>query len=353
MEGIAIIIVHHIVIFFFLSQDLQTQNTSDQESSISSGSQYSSSRNPSQVSQSESKDSYRQRVFPCLNIMGNSEQERKDIISKLEDETDEMKGKFSRLMTCTSISLKKQDISPEELAVCVLSLRAFVPHEPDTALVDDDKEKIENSPSITKTFLILLKYTTFINYTVLEHIIEALGTQDDKESLKRYIADFEQFCQRSVFEIPSTAFKNGSSDTNRKTVTMKLVEVPDNSLAYFLRIERKIARALKVKPSVLIIRSVKEGCIELTFSLPEHVAKEVLPPSDSQLEALREASVQMLECEGKKYPCVVNMLLGSCYEVYMTIHLCFYHQPLASTPKIISKKEVSFLYLHVLLTPPL
>ena len=66
------------------------------------------------------------------------------------------------------------------------------------------------------------------------------------------------------------------------------------------RIQRTIAEILKMKKHTLYLRTVENGCFQMTFLIPEFVAATVFPlqfPTE-QKTALLEAGVIELHCDG-------------------------------------------------------
>ena len=244
-------------------------------------------------------------LFPFLDTKGLSPEDKEDLEHKLIKETREMILKFGSLVNKTSSSLIKQGVTHQELASCLIHLEGFVADIGQT-IIGDHKEEIIRACSVGEVFLILGKYRywSFLNYEILEHVINELGNSDSKGHLTKYNHDFKDFCQRSAFQVPFQVYSD--KKVTRPKFAVKFDETVLNMLENACQAKRKIAEALGVKSSVLFLCCVETGCIKVHFLIPDCIAKKVFPPSSEQLAALHEASVQFLEFDGKQYICQVS-----------------------------------------------
>ena len=59
---------------------------------------------------------------------------------------------------------------------------------------------LKSADTVSKVFLVLVDYFSFINYHVIEHVITVCGTKEDKENLLRYEEKFDEYAKRRIFE---------------------------------------------------------------------------------------------------------------------------------------------------------
>ncbi len=55
---------------------------------------------------------------------------------------------------------------------------------------------------------------------------------------------------------------------------------------------KRAYRLLDLQPYTLCLRTVKQGCVELVFEVPQHVADVIFPPTEEQLQALKEHNIR-------------------------------------------------------------
>ena len=68
-------------------------------------------------------------------------------------------------------------------------------------------KQLNAADTIPKVFLILNDYFSFFNYHIIEHIIEELGTEEDKAELQQYKEDFDQYATRGILKVTINRFE--------------------------------------------------------------------------------------------------------------------------------------------------
>ena len=113
--------------------------------------------------------------------------------------------RFQKLVSATIKSFQERCVPLDNLVRHVMALGAFDPvfKGPQVPVFHHRFEELKAADTITNVFLILNNYFSFFNYHILEHIIEELGTEEDKERLKTYKDDCNQYAKRRIFECPS------------------------------------------------------------------------------------------------------------------------------------------------------
>jgi len=222
-----------------------------------------------------------------------TEEEQEELEDCLLEDTKGMISKYARLVSSTNESLQKQEVNPKDIAIRMISLQLFDTYENQQHGLNDDGKKIQNASSIQDIFLVMPCYWSFFNYEPLEHIIEYKGTPDDKENLRMYLDDLEEFCQRRVFEVPPHVYGNESNKENWAKFRVKLDD-EIRKLHDLRQVRRKIARILGLRH--LYLCEVTEGCVQVVFLIPQIVAQKVFPLSDAQQNSLSANHVVENSC---------------------------------------------------------
>ena len=197
---------------------------------------------------------------------------------------------FGRFVTKTRDSVEKR-ILVGKFATSILALKAYepAPEERDQSLLDEHREEIKKATSISEIFSILCAYWNYLNYEILEYIIDLYGTDDDKERLTSYNEELHKFFERRFFELSMTPMQ--------KKFVVKLNIREGTTLKQAFRIRGRIAKILHVNLAALTIVDVRPGCVQLTFLIPKFIAQKVFPLSDEQTFALsKDLSVMRIEC---------------------------------------------------------
>ncbi len=235
-------------------------------------------------------------LFPYLSLSDLDDDNRIDLEGRLVDDTKAMIKQFATFTAMIRSSLKDLQTPLEEIKDSVLSLEAFSEEIGVKVLDKIDAEKIENAKSIAEIFITLRKYVSFINYEVIEHIVELHGSADDHKKLREYLCTFNAFCERNVFEVPARIFSAKKGRNTAKVFALKCTQRV-YSLEGVQSLKRKIAKALGLRPLSLQLCSIKKGCIELHFLISAAVASVIVPVSSAHLSALSDIGVRVLFCE--------------------------------------------------------
>ena len=158
-------------------------------------------------------------------------------------------------------------------------------------------QRLEAADTIRKVFSILKNYFSFFNYHIIKHIIEELGTEEDKARLQTYKQDFDQYAKRRIFEcLPEFGPVSDEDhadifvkvDAHYENYTVAEIEVFCHKLNEILRVSSQ---------GILRLCRVEEGCFQLTFQVPSFVQKKIFPLSRDQERALEAKGVIEFTCE--------------------------------------------------------
>ena len=150
--------------------------------------------------------------------------------------------------------------------------------------------------------MILNDYFSFFNYHIIEYIIKALGTEEDKAELQKYKDDFSQYAKRRIFECQSEF--GPVSDVHHADIFVKVDAQYENyTVAEIEVLRNKLSEILCVSSQgVLRLCRVEKGCFQLTFQVPSFVQHEIFPLSREQERALKAEGVIKLTCGGYQFP---------------------------------------------------
>ena len=241
-------------------------------------------------------------IQPPFQNLSRSEQE--ELMAKLDDDDKNIKLKFASLVTKTCDSVEDR-IPVVRFVRSVIALGAYepAPLNRDRSLLDEHKEEIRKAQTISEIFVILDAYWSYLTYEILEYIIEHFGDDSDKERLKNYSEDLQEFCERRFFELPPKSGSDSILSPKQERFTVKFNLHEKSTCRDVLLIRRKFSKILKVKLATLCLTRVDRGCVQLTFLIPRFVARELFPLSDELASAL------------SKDPSVIRLEYGYTFEV--------------------------------------
>ena len=225
--------------------------------------------------------------FPYLDLRGLTQWQQQELRGRLQSESQEIMIKFQTLVSATIKSFEERCVPLDNLVRHVMVLGAFDP---------GFNKELKAAGTITGIFMVLNNYFSFFNYRILEHIIEELGIEEDKERLKTYKKYFDQYAKRRIFECPSEF--GPVSDAGHADIFVKLDSQYENFTVADLELFcHKLSKIVHVSSQgILCLRRIDKGCFELTFQVPSFVQQKIFPLSREQEMALEDEGVIKLKC---------------------------------------------------------
>ena len=205
---------------------------------------------------------------------------------------------FQKLVSATVRSLVRRNVSRDELVSQVMTLGAFGPvvEEPKLPLLQFCFHKLEAADTIPKIFLVLKDYFSFFNYEIVEHIIEVLGTDEDKAKFQSYKDKFDQYAKQRIYACgPHFGLE---IETDHSNIFVKLDSQYDNYTGVAIKgFCCKLSEALHISPQgVLRLCRVQKGCLQLKFQIPLFVQQRIFPLSREQERTLADMGIIMIIC---------------------------------------------------------
>ena len=129
--------------------------------------------------------------------------------------------------------------------------------------------------------------------------------------MQQYCLDFSDYCKR----IPCVEFYESNSTNpevlKRTKIKFKLDYDKDLlRLEDIKRIQHQIARILKIKPSMLYLHCIEDGCTTITFLILTLIVTQLLKVVKDEKAALtKEVKMISVECDSEHHQlvCVVRL----------------------------------------------
>ena len=251
--------------------------------------------------------------FPYLKKSGLTPEQQEGLSIRLCVESEDIIRKFWRLHSRVYESLRQRNVPVERLVVHLLSLGAFDPVSKDSQkpVLQTFSQELRNARSIEDVLLAIKDYFSFFNYHVIEHIVDELGTDQDRVELQNYKKEFEEYSKQRIYECPPVYGPMSGAD--HADLVLKLDSVYEKfTVKELKKFEYRLSRILHVSPqSVLRLCRVEEGCLQLIFQIPSFVQQEIFPLSSEQARALAVEGVIRLTCGDYHFALKVCILVCS------------------------------------------
>ena len=206
--------------------------------------------------------------------------------------------KFQQLFSATTKSLQERSIPVSLLTRHLECLGSIKPTFKDSGLppLRHQLPGLANARNVDAVMSVVKDYCSFFNYRMLEHIINELGTEQDKVNLAKYKGDFAKYGERHVFECPSEVGKLSDEGHGNMFVTLddSFDKCTVNHLQSFIS---NLQKTLNI-PSNIVLKlcRIESGSLKLTFQLPHFVLEDIFPLSSDQEVELSSLGVMQLSC---------------------------------------------------------
>ena len=214
-----------------------------------------------------------------------SDETREDLYQQVVKDTRRIKLKFSALQEKIWKSITDiQGLVRLALGMGILS--------------KDDEEQIRETPSAVS--IILIKYWSFLDFENLEHIVEHMCSNAEKEKMKEYKEEVEMYCRRRVSEFPPDSLASSSNHTGMKKLCVNLA-LDDPALQSIRHLKMAIANILGCRTSDLVLQNVEPGSVLVTYSVNDTICAKLIEQrmTAKQKAALKANKVMWIKYDGK------------------------------------------------------
>ena len=229
-----------------------------------------------------------------------SNKQQQIVISQLALDTEEIEDDFAVLTSEIGYSFIQRNVDLSKLKMYFSSLeyvKARVDNAADEHLFNPILEKIDKVESITGLFNLMANFWSWFNYRLLERVARSYGNENEKDRFAKYLKKLKTFLERYVYEMPSS-IHNPKKLKGYTKLSCKLIDSVRNSKACDIQlIQHALGRVLGVDHFALVLTSIKEGCVELVFMVPESMEKYFPLSENSRSEIFRfEWKFCMITC---------------------------------------------------------
>lgn len=221
--------------------------------------------------------------------------------SNVHDKNDSIMRKYSILVSSIFTSLTKKKIS----------VKSAVFFFKQTLQLSEQENKIlEKAKTLYNVHDAVKEHLVFVNIEVCEDLIEQYELHDMEQKLQEYIEAFD----KCIF----TLYKNRVRDKDKNIIVLKLVLNHKRLNGTLLKrvkkrivtlLNKKTGRSHGIRESMLELKNIAEGCIELKFLVPALVCERILQLSDKARLKLFRKSITCIDVLRSDKVCVAHSLL--------------------------------------------
>ena len=159
--------------------------------------------------------------------------------------------------------------------------------------------EISQAKSIKELLTSLHLYSSWFNYEIVKVIAEDFGGNDGSRLVEDYELSLNEFCHKFIYECPQF-MPNSKIPAGFEGFVMKVNKDYYHYTVQDLTIYKTtVVKLTGIEPCHLLLRSVEEGCIKMTWWIPSALVQSVLKTVNSHKAALAVIDVQSVNVGGK------------------------------------------------------
>ena len=159
--------------------------------------------------------------------------------------------------------------------------------------------EVSQAKSIKELLTSLHLYSSWFNYEIVKVIAEDFGGNDGSRLVEDYELSLNEFCHKFIYECPQF-MPNSKIPAGFEGFVMKVNKDYYHYTVQDLTIYKTaVVKLTRIEPRHLLLRSVEEGCIKMTWCIPSALVQSVLETVNSHKAVLADIDVQSVNVGGK------------------------------------------------------
>ena len=218
---------------------------------------------------------------------------------ELEDElmieTLTIRNKFNVLFTKVRRFLMEKGVSVKDFMLFLKNMAGY----PRKSLPDTKISTLFNSSDLIDVFATISDYCSWFNHSFLGEIIDAYSRSDEeiRKAHQDFCSNLRTYCEHRVKRIP---FKDGFDVKTKEGFVPMILKVDREwehiQVKQLEEVILSLADILGVPRHALHLKTIEDGCVQLTLTIPSHIPDVVFPLTAEQEAGVVEMGVTDLQC---------------------------------------------------------
>ena len=212
-----------------------------------------------------------------------------------------METRFDKLLDKTQDGLVENNIPLQRVKRCITRLHASIRYQ-HIAFIKENMRAITHAESFEEIFGVLNLYWDFLNYTLLEHIVNEFGNNDTKAAMSNYVTELVAFRKATnlsdfITHWPCTG--KGPPDMSRLVIKIEK-DWSNCTLEDVEQFQKTLTQKLLLPSFAMLLQDAEQGCISLTWLIPSSVVKCASKDiHNTKLDWFKEHHIERLAIDGQ------------------------------------------------------
>ena len=217
----------------------------------------------------------------------------KATIEQLEEKFDDFVSRARKYMITTHVDV-------QDLLQSITRLPGDLKSE-HNLFIEKKEEKLSRATRVEDVFLTANRYWDFLNYSLLQHIIDRHANDEIKKEMKGYADEIAQFRKKTCLRVFSKVYKRKpkkADDEFRKLVSEHNIDWSTVTLEDVEQFCNDICSELSLSAFSLQLAAVTTGSVVLTWLVPQSLVAHIQKAITLSSQTMRKHHVSQLTVDG-------------------------------------------------------
>ena len=221
-------------------------------------------------------------------------------IYEAKEEVMQLEKRFDDIVLCAEDDMMQNKVKVRHLRHTVIRLPCHLKSE-HQFFVKSVIKKIGKAETIEAIFRILDEYWDFLNYSMLERIIDRHASDDVKKKMAEYVAQISSFRRGTRLKTFSQVYKRKPKNVDeklRKLISTQKVNWSTATLEDAERFRNDFCSEFSLFNFSLELAVVARGCVQITWLVPQSLVAYIQKSFKLSSPAMRKHHVSQLTIDG-------------------------------------------------------
>ena len=207
---------------------------------------------------------------------------------------------FDDLVLCTRKYMTTTHVDVQDLLHSITRLPGDLKSEHEL-FIEKKEEKLSRAKRVEDVFLTANRYWDFLNYSLLQHIIDRHASDEIKQEMKGYAGEIAQFRKKTCLRMFSKVYKRKpkkADDQFKKLVSEHKIDWSTATLEDVEQFRNDICSELSLSAFSLQLAAVTTGSVVLTWLVPQSLVAHIQKAITLSSQTMRKHHVVQVVVDG-------------------------------------------------------
>jgi hypothetical protein len=213
----------------------------------------------------------------------------------------DIKIRFTKLVLDVYRLLTKRKVAMEEVRLSLLFLGCFKqsPNNKECSVICPTSE-LSCVDTIQSLIGCLHEYSSWYNYGLIKFVATEFGGEEGTAIIDGYLGNLTSYCEKIIAcQCPEFCLSDGLPPGYDQLVVKVDWDHMSKSVQDIAIFQAELSNLLHLEPEVFILKGVDEGCVKVTWAVPQCITTHIVMETVRQQLLLAKLNVLTVMAAGK------------------------------------------------------